>query len=95
MSEAPTAETVAPDDFIHFDALSGDTRLALREWLRSIDRDDLADRAWWDFNEFCGMWFRLRAQEDDPELFPRGKFATLQRMEGLIAEAIAGRGAAR
>ena len=81
-------DLVADPNEIYFNSLSDLTRVALRDWLNRIGRDDLADRGWWDFNEFCGLYWRLRHQPDNADLFPRGKWATLQRMETLIAEAL-------
>lgn len=75
-------------DDIYIGSLSIETRRALSDYLLSIDRDDLSDKTYWDFNEFCGLWFRLNAAIDTPRLFPKGKYATLQQMQFMIEEAI-------
>ena len=74
-------------DDVHVGRLSKETRAAIADYLCAIGRDDLADRRWWEFNEFCGLWFRLSIADDTPQLFPKGKSATLQCMRDMIEEA--------
>lgn len=75
-------------DSIHIGALLPAARKAIDEFLRTVDRDARVERVWWDFDELCGLWFLLKYAADTPERFPHGKWATLQRIEELIAEAI-------
>lgn len=82
--------TVQEPEQIYLGALSAPTRRALARWLCSVGREDLAEKSWWEFNDFCALYFRLRACEDTADLFPRGKWATLQRMQDLIEAAIRG-----
>lgn len=84
-------EACASPPEIYFGALSADTQRAIAEWLASHGDFDSADRKWWDFAKFCGLWFRLRAMPDSADLFPRGKWATLQRMQDVIDNALSGR----
>lgn len=66
--------------------LSQQTRDALSAALSDSGFD--VGESWVDFDTFCGIFHRLKAATDDPELFPKGKWATLQRMEQLIEQAI-------
>jgi len=67
------------------DQLSEVTRTGLRRLGKEWENEELLfdglagnseSWAWW--------WFRLREMEDRPEWFPRGKWATIQRIEDLL-----------
>ena len=73
-------------DAVNINALSSETRKAITNALFESGFD--VGESWIDFDICCGIWFRLRYAEDSPELFPKGKWATLQRFEQLIDEAI-------
>jgi hypothetical protein len=45
-------------------------------------------KSWIDFDTCCGIFFRLKFSDDTAELFPKGKWATLQFLEQLIEQAI-------
>lgn len=78
-------------DSVHLGSLSREARAGIRLFVErrrgNVDRVELP---WLGFDEVCGLWFLLRRVEDDPEIFPKGKFATLQAIEILIERAIAG-----
>ena len=77
-----------PDtDSVHIGGLTYETRKALEEGVGWETYE--ADRTWLDFDQACAFWFRLKYAPDTPELFPKGKWATLQRMEELIEAALA------
>ena len=62
-------------DFVQVGKLSYETKQA---W--GIDRTYLLPEvASW-------LFFRLREMPDSPELFPKGKWASIQFLEGLIVE---------
>lgn len=73
-------------DAVYIGALSYETRKAFEEAFGWENYD--ADRTWFDFDQCCAFWFRLKYAADDPELFPKGKWATLQRFEELIEQAM-------
>lgn len=75
-------------DAVHVGSLSKQTREAICEYLRAQD-NALADHfVWIGFEDACAVWFRLKYAADDPALFPRGKWATLQALEELIQRAM-------
>jgi hypothetical protein len=72
-------------DAVYINGLSQETREAISN---ALDEDGWdAPRSWVDFDLCCGIWFRLKYAADDPKLFPKGKWATLQRLEQLIEQA--------
>ena len=75
-------------DAVYLGALTRETRRAIDNYLVSKDRLELADRPWVQFESVCAMWFELKHEPDTEELFPKGKWATLQRLESLIEEAM-------
>jgi hypothetical protein len=78
-------------DSVHFGALSREARAGIRLFVeRRGGNVDRVEYAWLEFDEVCAMWFLLRRAEDDPEIFPKGKSATLQAIEGIIERAIVG-----
>ena len=72
-------------DTVYIGALSHETRKAFEDAFGWEHYE--ADRTWLNFDECCAMWFRLKFAPDDPEVFPKGKWATLQRFEELIEQA--------
>jgi hypothetical protein len=73
---------------INTSSLSADVRDAIDNFVNSHERGDLALRRWWEFESFCAVWWMLRAADDTPEVFPKGKSATLQVMEQMIEASI-------
>jgi hypothetical protein len=78
---------------VHFFKLSPNVRDGLMRYADTLGADAPVDtvdlhRVWWDLNEFCGLWFRLKLEPDAPHLFPEGKGATLRIMEMMIEDAI-------
>ena len=68
---------------INLSELLSKTQAGIREALHRVDRDDLADRNWFDLEQFAYLFFILRHLDDDADLFPSGKWATIQRVEDL------------
>lgn len=64
------------------DIFSPPTHVAIKELY--------ADRNWQDIDSWiepeiaAEMFFRLRALEDSPDYFPRGKWATIQQLESAL-----------
>ncbi len=76
-----------PDyDAVYINALSPETRYALDNALEESGWD--VGKSWIDLPTCAAIFFLLKAAKDDPELFPKGKWATLQRLEELIMQAI-------
>lgn len=75
------------EDAVHFHELSRAAREGIRLFLAD-NNSDRVDLHWWEFSQFCGVWFHLKYAADTPEVFPKGKWATLQHMEELIATAM-------
>jgi hypothetical protein len=75
---------------IHFGEISRETREAWtalghkQGWLD--ETDDL--RLWIDLETAAALYFRLRNTEDLLEYFPRGKSASLQRLELIIDNSV-------
>lgn len=73
-------------DYLSMSDLSYDTRKAIVALYRKnnwndIETDSLVAPEW-----AALMVFRLRATPDDAETFPKGKWATIQRIEELVTE---------
>jgi len=76
-----------PDyDSVGIHELSYETQRAITEALDESGWD--VGKSWIDFPTCCAIYFLLKHSQDDPDLFPKGKWATLQRMEQLIEKAI-------
>jgi len=73
-------------DAVNINALSRETRAAITDALFDSGWD--VGKSWIDFDLCCGIWFRLKHAADDPTLFPKGKWATICRLEELIEKAI-------
>ena len=73
-------------DSVAIHKLSPDTQHAITEALFDSGFD--VGKSWIDFDLFCGIVQRLKVTPDCVELFPKGKWATIQHMEQLIADAI-------
>jgi hypothetical protein len=76
-----------PDyDSVGIHELSTDTQRAISEALDESGWD--VGKSWIDLPTCAAIFFLLKYSPDDPELFPKGKWATLQRLEELIEKAI-------
>jgi hypothetical protein len=73
-------------DAVNINELSTEARTAITDALFDDGWD--VGKSWIDFDMCCGIWFRLKYAKDDPDLFPKGKWATLQRFEQLIEQAV-------
>lgn len=74
--------------YVHIGALSPETKLSIVEWATAKDLwPDVSDN-YMQLSQFAELYFRLKYEGDDPDLFPKGKWATLQRMEDLIEEGL-------
>jgi hypothetical protein len=81
------SEPLAMKDLVYAGALSELTRRALRDYSLAHDYDEwLEDRAWIEPRWFAWLVALLKEETDTPELFPKGKWATIQRMEELLSE---------
>lgn len=77
-------------DMVHLGELSYETRLAIQVYSSAHDYDEMiGDRSWLSLHNFAWLVVMLSAEEDTPELFPKGKWATLQRMQDLMHEGAA------
>jgi len=76
-----------PDyDSVSVHELSAETRYAITEALDESGWD--VGKSWIDLPTFAAIFFLLKHSPDSAELFPKGKWATLQRMEQLVEKAI-------
>lgn len=76
-------------DSIYLGDLKPDSLAAIRRHYASLDMEEIAaDRTWWEPERACELWFRLKYAEDNPILFPHGKWATLQAIEERIVHAL-------
>lgn len=73
-------------DAVNINGLSDAARTAITNALQDDGWD--VGKSWIDFDTCCSIWFRLKYAEDSPELFPKGKWATLQHFESLIELAV-------
>ena len=79
--------TQGTQDLVYAGALSELTRRALREYSSAHGYDEwLEERHWIQPHWFAWLVALLKEEKDTPELFPKGKWATIQRMEELLAE---------
>ena len=70
-------------------SMSEETRYALRDYSSRWDYNEwLEDRSWVSTEHFAWLIALLKEETDTPEVFPKGKWATLQRMEHLLSEAM-------
>lgn len=67
--------------------LSVQTRDAWNEWLCSIDLGAIEFKNLMCLEHATWIFFMLKEAADTPELFPKGKSASLQHFEMLIANA--------
>ena len=64
------------------------TRSAIASWSSRNDLDEVIGEHGWLPPEWASyLYFALEAEDDAPELFPHGKWATLQHLHALILEA--------
>lgn len=71
---------------INLRALSPEAYAGLEQWCLDRDLEGMFN-AWIPLENAAGIFFRLREAADDEKYFPKGKWATLQRLEELITEA--------
>ncbi len=73
------------DDAIYFGDLNRDTREAIARWYAANEWEDIGGRTWLSLDTCATMFFRMRAVKGaDIEIFPHGKWATIQRLETMI-----------
>jgi hypothetical protein len=71
---------------VHAGSLSNETCRALEWYSDAHDYVDwLGDRRYIDGTWFAWLIALLKEEPDTPELFPKGKWATIQRMQDLLA----------
>ena len=73
-------------DSVAINQLSHETRRAITDALFEDGWD--VGNSWIDFDTCCGILQRLKHATDTETLFPKGKWATIQRLEQLIDAAI-------
>ena len=72
---------------VYAGALSQETRWALEKYSDSNDFTEwLGDRMWVQSQWFAWLVALLKEEQDTAELFPKGKWATIQRMQDLLAD---------
>jgi hypothetical protein len=63
------------------------TRKALEEYSQKWGYEEwLAARSWVESQWFAWLVALLKAEPDTHDLFPKGKWATIQEMEGVLQE---------
>lgn len=74
------------DGLVDISDLSRETRIAWAKLSFDMDWEDLdeGDKTWLTIEHAASLFFRLRATEDRPEYFPKGKWASIQRLESII-----------
>ncbi len=87
------AAQLEEQDLIHWGVLSHEARKGIADLYARHDWEDLdgGDKNWLLTEEAAMMFFRLRATDDTPETFPKGKWATIQTLESLIDGAMLGK----
>ena len=88
VSRLLTLRRITMTDAVYLGTLSRETRRAIDNYLVGKDRLEMAERSWVQFENVCALWFELKHEPDTEELFPKGKWATLQKLESLIDDAI-------
>jgi hypothetical protein len=74
-------------DMVHLGGLSYETRRAIESYSSAHGYDEMiGDRLWLSLHNFAWLVAMLSAETDTPELFPKGKWATLQRLQVLMHE---------
>ncbi len=73
-------------DAVHFGALKREMRRAIEQYYFARQWEDV-EHSWITLESAAVMFFRLRAADDTPELFPHGKWATVQALEDQIEQA--------
>jgi hypothetical protein len=72
-------------DMVHIGELSYETRSALQRYSDMYDYEEwLGDKMWLSLEKFAYLVALLQAEVDVPWLFPKGKWATIQRMQDLM-----------
>lgn len=76
-------------DLVWIGSLSPETRWALKNYSHVHDFTEwLDDRSYISTEKFAWLLAVLKREQDTPELFPKGKWATLQVMEPLLNASI-------
>jgi len=76
-------------EMIHLSPLQPLTRTALHNYSDKWGYDEwLGDRTWIAAEKFAWLIALLKLEEDKEELFPHGKWATIQHMEKLLEECL-------
>jgi hypothetical protein len=73
---------------LHFGALSREARKGIEVLYARREWEDIEDRTWLTREACALMFFHLRAAPDDPDVFPKGKWATIQALESLLDRAV-------
>lgn len=74
-------------DAVHIGSLSAQAREGIALHLQRLGLDEQGDQLTWvDFPDAAALCFRLRVAPDTPEVFPKGKWATVQAIETLILD---------
>ena len=72
-------------DMVYMGELSYETRLALQQYSSKHDYEEwLGDKSWLSLEKFAYLVALLSVETDEPWLFPKGKWATIQRMQDLM-----------
>lgn len=71
---------------INLRAFSPEAYAGLERWCFDKDLEGMFN-AWISLENAAGLFFRLREVPDSEIYFPKGKWATLQKLEELCAEA--------
>jgi len=77
---------VKGEDAFHFAGLSQEAQDGIKACYEAHGWEDLY--GWITADDAAMMFFRLREVEDRPEWFPKGKSATIQRIEQMLIDAV-------
>lgn len=77
-------------DIVSIGDISYATRKAWAQLSYEREWDDLDEggKTWLTLEHACKLFFLLRAHPDSPEVFPKGKWASLQVLETIIDQAL-------
>lgn len=73
---------------VYIGGLNRLTLQAIGAYMDGLGWSDYSNRTYWELENFCALYFRLKHEPDTTDLFPCGKSATLQHMELLIEKAV-------
>lgn len=80
----PVQKASAPDS-IHLASLSREAYVPIRDLAETREWSPI--HAWVDTAEYLLLIERLKREPDSEELFPKGKWATIQRIQAILEEA--------